>query len=359
MPNLNTRAVSMGAVAVGVVLLATVVLVGAGVIRPFGLGRTEFASAVAGAPAGTERVSWTDWAGVRRELDSSVDERSDTEDLEAFLDDGYDADLTSRSALLQSAAVLHTSFGFSPASVEWELFSQSRDGAVITLRLPDDADFTGLGERLEELGYSRPDSATGVWAGGSDLLAAISPGLTPELAHLVLDADENLVMASDQERFLETAVQATTGDGDRVNGLDAVVDALEEPLSAAVYAGDYACAALAMAQADDDDQAQAAELTAAAGTVDPYLAFSMGVRSDGDVRVAMQFANDDQARANADSRAILAAGPAVGQGGDFADRFTLRSARADGSLVTLELRPAEGQYVLSDLSSGPVLFATC
>ena len=269
MPNLNTRAVSMGVVAVGVVLLAAVVLVGAGVIGPFGLGRTEFASAVAGAPAGTERVSWTDWAGVRRELDSASTHGRAREDLEAFLDDGYDADLTSRSALLQSAAVLQTSFGFSPASVEWELFSQSRDGAVITLRLPDDTDFTGLGDRLEELGYPRPDSATGVWAGGPDLLSSISPGLTPELAHLVLDADENLVLASDQERFLETAVRATTGDGDRVNGLDAVVDALEEPLSAAVYTGDYACAALAMAQADDDDQAQAAELTAAAGNRGP------------------------------------------------------------------------------------------
>jgi hypothetical protein len=358
-PNLNTRAVSMGVVAVVVVLLAAVVLVGAGVIRPFGLGRSEFASAVASTPAGTERVSWTDWAGVRRELGSKVDARSDTEALGAFLDDGYDADLTSRSALLQSAPALQTSFGFSPASVEWELFSQSRDGAVITLRMPDETDFADLGDRLEELGYPRPGSETGVWAGGPDLLASISPGLTPELAHLVLDADENLVMASDEEDFLETAVRSTTGDGDRVDGLDAVADALEEPLSAAVYAGDYACGALAMAQADDDDQAQAAELTAAAGTVDPYLAFSMGVRSGGDVRVAMQFANDDQARTNADSRAILAVGPAVGQGGDFADRFTLGSARADGSLVTLELRPAEGQYVLSDLSSGPVLFATC
>ena len=49
----------------------------------------------------------------------------------------------------------------------------------------------------------------------------------------------------------------------------------------------------------------------------------------------------------------------MGQGGDFTDRFTLRSARADGSVVTLELRPVKGQYVLSDLSSGPVLFATC
>ena len=131
------------------------------------------------------------------------------------------------------------------------------------------------------------------------------------------------------------------------------------PLSAAVYSGEYACGALAMGQADTDDQAEAAELVAAAGTVDPYLAFAMGVLPEGEVRVAMEFANDDQARANADSRAALATGPAVGQGGDFADRFALRSARADGSLVLLDLDPGDGEYVLSDLTSGPVLFATC
>ena len=85
----------------------------------------------------------------------------------------------------------------------------------------------------------------------------------------------------------------------------------------------------------------------------------MGARAEGDVRVAMEFADDDQARTNADSRAALATGPAVGQGGDFADRFALRSARADGSVVLLDLDPVEGEYVLSDLSTGPVLFATC
>ena len=111
-------------------------------------------------------------------------------------------------------------------------------------------------------------------------------------------------------------------------GLDEVTQALGEPLSAAVYSGGYACGALAMGQADTDDQAEAAELVAAGGTVDPYLAFAMGVLPEGEVRVAMEFANDDQARANADSRAALATGPAVGQGGDFADRFALaRPAR--------------------------------
>jgi hypothetical protein len=166
-------------------------------------------------------------------------------------------------------------------------------------------------------------------------------------------------LASDQQAYVETARSAATGDGASVEGLDGVVDALGDPLAAAVYSGDYACGALAMAHADADDQADAAELVAEAGTVDPYRAFAMGERAGGGVRVAMEFADDDQAKANADSRAALASGPAVGQGGDFADRFTLDSARAEGTIVTLDLDPLEGQYVLSDLSSGPVLFATC
>jgi hypothetical protein len=342
-----------------VTLLAVVALIVVLGVRPFGLGRTEFAKAVASAPAGTERVSWTDWAGVRRELGSAVTSRSSTAEVQAFLDDGADADLTSRSALLQSAPHLQELFGFSPASVEWELFSQSHDGAVITLRLPDSIDLGDIANRLEDLGFPRPGSDTGVWAGGPDLLSTIAADLTPELAYLVLDADDHLILASDQQRFLETAFLAATGDGERVDGLDAVVGAVGEPLSAAVYSGDYACGALAMGNADAEDQAQAVELVAAAGTVDPYLAFAMAMRPEGDVRVAMEFANDDQARDNADSRAVLATGPAVGQGGDFAERFALRSASADGSVVVLDLDPVEGEYVLGDLSSGPVLFATC
>ncbi len=358
MPTPGTRAIALIVGLVVAALVAVVVFVVVVGVR-FGPGRGELAQAVARTPAGTERISWTDWHGIRRAVGSDVDARSTANDLRAFLDEAYDADLTSRSALLQSASALQTRFGFSPASAEWELFSQSADGAVVTLRMPDDTDFGDLADRLEELGYPRPDGDDGVWAGGPDLLSALSANLTPELGYLVLDADEHLVMASDQQAFLETAVSAAAGDGDRIESLDEVAEALEEPLSAAVYAGEYACGALAMGQADAEDQAQAGELVAAAGTVDPYLAFAMGVRPEGDVRVAMEFADDDQARANADSRTLLATGPAVGQGGDFADRFSLDSARADGPLVVLDLEPVEGAYVLGDLSSGPVLFATC
>ena len=91
----------------------------------------------------------------------------------------------------------------------------------------------------------------------------------------------------------------------------------------------------------------------------PTTGFAMALRADGDVRVAMSFEDDDAARTDAATRATLASGPAPGQGGDFADRFTLEEAVATGSVVTLDLVPAPGQYVLSDLTSGPVLFATC
>ena len=73
----------------------------------------------------------------------------------------------------------------------------------------------------------------------------------------------------------------------------------------------------------------------------------------------MSFETEEQARDNADSRAALAAGRRPGQGGDFADRFTLGDVVADGTVVTMELEPRDGAYVLSDLSNGPVLFATC
>ena len=75
--------------------------------------------------------------------------------------------------------------------------------------------------------------------------------------------------------------------------------------------------------------------------------------------MVLAFESDDQASINADTRSVLASGPAPGQGGDFGDRFAVDTVTAEGSLVTLELDPVEGEYVLSDLSSGPVLFATC
>jgi hypothetical protein len=166
------------------------------------------------------------------------------------------------------------------------------------------------------------------------------------------------VITSDTADYLASTVEGL-GEDTGPEHLDEVVDASGEPLSAVLYDGAHACRALAMSAADTGEQAQAEELVAAAGELNPMRAFAMSAQPGGDVRVVMEFESEEQARDNADARAALADGPAPGQGGDFADRFALGPVTADGTAVTMTLQPVEGGYVMSDLSTGPVLFATC
>ena len=338
--------------------VALVLLLAAGALWWRAQPSTDLERAVALAPEGAQRLTWTDWADVRRELDADLSASSDTDELAGFLTEAYDADLSPMSALLESAEALHREYGFSPATLEWELLSQSEDGAAVLMKLPDDTDMDRLGDRLEELGYQRPDSDTGVWQGGVDLLPTIGT-LTPELQHLALDEEQGLVVGSDIAAYAETAMATVTGEGESVEGLDDVVAAAGPALAAAVYSGEQACGALAMGSADPTHQDEARQLVAQAGEVNPLTGFAMAAVPGGDVRVAMSFETEEQARANADSRAELASGPSPGQGGDFADRFRLGRVAAEGSVVTMELDPVKGSYVLSDLSTGPVLFATC
>lgn len=319
--------------------------------------RTDLERALSYAPADTVRFSWTDWRGVRAELGADLDAGSSGREVSDFLSEGFDADLTSTSSMVDSAAKLQADFGFSPAVVDWELLSQGEEGSVALLGLPQSLDLAELGDTFEDLGYTRPKTQTGVWEGGEEVLARLGPGISPQFNHLALDADQDLLLASDKLAYLSDVVDELGPDAD--HGLDDVTAAVGEPLSAALYTGEQACRALAMSQADDSEQQTAAQLLAAAGEVNPLTGFAIAAEPDRDVLVAMSFESDEQARQNADSRAQLAAGPAPGQGGDFADRFELGDVTADGRVVTMQLRPVEGSYVLSDLSAGPVLFATC
>ncbi|WP_126688282.1 hypothetical protein [Nocardioides ferulae] len=320
--------------------------------------RSALAEAVAMAPPESQRYSWTSWAQVRTETGAELDDASSSADLRAFLDAAYELDLSSTSALVESAQVLQVRYGFSPATADWELFSQGPGGAAIMLGMPDDTDFDELGTRLEELGYTRPAEEDGAWFGGKDLLAEIG-GVTPELQYVALDADRGLVLASDTPDYLGVARDAVADPRDPPQGLDDVVSASGEPLAAAVYTGEQACVGLAMSQAGDADQRLGEQLVEQAGEVNPLTGFAMSVQPDGGVRVALGFETAEQARTNADTRAVLAEGPAVGQGGDFADRFAVDAVTADDRVVRMDLDPVDGAFVLSDLSTGPVLFATC
>jgi hypothetical protein len=321
--------------------------------------RTSFAWAVDHAPGGVQRLSWTDWRAVRAQEGADLSERSSVADVRRFLGRAYNDDLSSASALVTSAPVLQQRFGFSPATADWELFSQSYQGAVVMLHLPSSVDLDDVAGDLRELGYVEPSDPDGVWKGGEDLLARIDTRLSGELQYVALDRADSLVLTSDSAAFLGVASDAARGHGAHAEGLDGVVDDAGEPLSSAVYSGDYACAALAMAHAGPSDRAQARQLVSAAGEVNPYSALAMSDEPDGTFRVAFQFDGDDVARTNADTRAVLARGPAPGQGGTFDDRFRVTSVTARGSLVVMRLAPRPDASVLSDLSTGPLLFATC
>jgi hypothetical protein len=316
--------------------------------------RDGLAAALRLVPEDVQRYSWTDWAGVRRALSVEDDRLSGTA-LAAFLAKGFDADLTSASAMVTSAEPLQAELGFSPATARWELFAQSEAGAVVVVQ-PAGTD--GLERRLRRAGYTQ--GGHGIWD-GEDVAASL--GITPEFSHVAIH--DGRVLGSDSADYLE---QLLAGGFAPSGAVGDVAQAVGHPLSAVIYSGDYACGHLAMSQADDADQAQGVELVRQAGGVDPLTAFAMGV-ADGstgtsgstsrDVTVAMGFESHDQAVRNADARAALAGGPAPGQGGDFGDRFRLGRVQARDDVVTMQLHPRKGAYVLSDLSTGPVLFATC
>ena len=360
---MRKRTTLIAGAALVLILLVAGVIVGVRLVQ--GSNRTNLQQAMSLAPDQAQRFSWTDWSAVRKNLKADLDTDSSSGQVRDFLAKGYDADLTSTSALVESAPVLQVKFGFSPASADWELFSQGEEGAVVMLHLPESFDFGALTDRLVDLGYAPPSSDAGIWLGGDDVLARISLGgtsLTPELQFISLDAENGLVFTSDSGSYLRTAIDEAgdeAGDAGSPVGLEEVVDSSGTPLSASIFTSDYTCSGLAMSQADQSDQDQAAELIRAAGKINPVTGFAMSVQPNLHIRVAMSFENEDQARTNADSRATLAGGPAPGQGGEFSDRFNVGSVTADGPVVLLDLEPVERSYVISDLSSGPLLFASC
>ena len=320
---------------------------------------TDLAGALRLVPADTSRVSWTDWAGVRRELGADVDADSSAEEVDAFLSEAFDRDLSPMSALATSAGTMQEELGFSPATLRWELLAQSGAGAVEVLGVDEATSFDDVADRLASLGWTEPDDEDGVWVGGPDVLSGVGSMLTPELQHFVLLEDRGVILASDQAPYLEQVMEVVDGDADAADPLAELSARLDEPLAAAVYDGAYACERLAMAQADDDAQAEADQLVASTGGVHPLTGFAMGALAGGDVRAVLQVEDSDDAPGDADARAQLASGPAPGQGGDFTDRFSVEAAGSEGREIVLDLRPQEREYVLSDLTSGPVLFATC
>jgi hypothetical protein len=355
-------------VVVGVTALTLVIVAGAGVLAWRWVSTTDYEDAVATMPSSTLRATYTDWAEVRELVDGgSLDQASPAGEVNRFLDEAYRDDLISTSAVYSSTYAMARRYGYSPLDATWEMFGQSREGAVVAMRLPEDADFPGIERNLRTLGYSPPAAGAGegqVWEGSTDLVAQIDESLTPVMQNVVVLEDERLVLMSDNAAYASGAAEVVTGSVsslvDDSGAADDLVGVAEEPVSAVLWASDFACSALSMASADEEDQATAEQLVSDAGGVSPLSGLVMARQADQSLVVGMHFEGSDQAESNLRPRAELASGEAVGQGGTFADRFTISRARSTGPNVVLDLEPAgDADSLLSDLSQGPVLFATC
>lgn len=350
-----------------VVLVAFVVLalVLAGLVAWRVLGaRTDYAVAVEALPQSTLRASYTDWESVRLAVgDAAPGPAASRREAAAFVDRAYEGDLSGTSAIVGSTYPLQEEFGFSPLDIKWEVYGQSTEGAVDVVRLQDTSDMLGIERRLRTLGYDEPSGGAGrggTWAGSADLVATIDGDLSPVQQNVVVLAEERLVLMSDSASYASTTAEVVSGDVpslSSVSGVEDLVSVSDEPVNAILWAKDFACEDLGMADADPNDQERADQLTTDA--LSPLAGLVMAREQDRSVRVRMRFESSDQASANLQPRVDLASGEAVGQGGTFPDRFSISSAEADGSAVTMVLQPKRRVSLLSEISQGPILFATC
>lgn len=348
----------------GVAIVAVLALVVAALIavRAWRAG-TPLQQAMSLVPDDAARYEWTDWAGVRQELGWKGGPDVSRGDLTRFLDRAWGKDLTASSALADASGITHTGYGFSPADLQWELFSQSTDGQVMLGKLEGDGAVDRVLHRLRRTGLKPPQDGGDVWSATSVDLQGIDPDSTAieVLANIAVVPDQDLVVLSDSPAYTQRTVDHL-GEGQVSDQMDAAAGSLGDALDAQVISDQVACADMSITDASATDSEEAEQLTNDAGEVTAYDALGMAVLPNGrprDVRFSMVFDDHDEAVTNADSRSVLAAGPAPVQGGSFTDIFRVRKVAADDAVVNMDLRPKSGMQVLEDLSSGSVLFATC
>ncbi len=338
-------------------------LVVAGLMVRERLSRSHLEEALGLVPASSQRVGFTDWDAVRRQLDADLGDTPEREAVDDLMLKAYDSDLAAASSIDESAGALQETFGFGPATAEWEVFAQGGKGAAMVLKVAEGSDFGVLADNLRAAGYDKPEDDDGVWEGGVDLVAGLDPTISPELQHVVLLEGPGLVVSSDSPGYAASAAKVAAGDADSFSSVDGVADMaarLGDPANAMLWGEDFACTDLAMSRADDDARAEAEARVREVGGVTPLAGLAMSMAPNRTLRVALHFEDSDRARKNLRPRAELVVGEAIGRGGSFSDTFELTSSKAVDSDVLLDLSPrTKTGYVLSAVYDGPVLFATC
>jgi hypothetical protein len=314
-------------------------------------------------PNQTLVASFTDWEAIRAQIDPHVSSSSKPVERADFFEQVYDRDFSTTSVLGVFDEDMATSYGWTVLDSEWEMYGQSRVGAVEVLRMPDDFDFAAAERALTRLGYGAADK-DGVRVADEETLAAIAPNLTPQLTAVVLLPDDGVIVTSDASSYADVTVDTIDGERDSVddqNGVAAMAAALgDSSVTAQMDVGDYGCVAAGFGQADPAQQRLARQRTASVGGVSATHGLTLSIDERRDLSVVMSFASGDEARDDQAARLALARGAAPDQGGTFDERFRVVRADVEGQNLVMVLRPrSKDTQLLRDLGHGGLLFASC
>ncbi len=345
----------------GLVVLLTI-LAGLGASRVFHHD-SRIEHALAALPGQTLIANFTDWKAVRDELGPAVSSRSDEAARSRLLSRAYDRDFTTTTVLGAFDKEMAPTFGWTVLDSEWEMYGQSKDGAVDVLQLPDGFDFERADRALTALGYAAPDGR-GVRFADDQALAAIARGLTPQLSAVALMPGDHLIVTSDVAEYAGLTVDTIHGDKESVldqDGVAATAAALaDSTVSALIDVGVHSCEATSFSEADPGQQVLARRRIAAVGGVHATRGLARSIDGDSRLTVVLDFDSSTAAEADRDARLALAKGVAPDQGGTFDERFTVASADVVGEALVMELAPrSRDTQLLRDLGRGGLLFAAC
>ena len=352
------------------VVLAMAIVSGALIARGSGELRSPLTLALGTLPDVTLTANFTDWRKVRETVNATEVSGDDREAArQRVLDAAYDDDLSAASGLAGSAPVMVGRYGWSVLDLDWEVFGQAREGAVIVAELGEAVTPGDVTSGLARLGYTEPDSAAdggGVWQGGPDLLARIGVTLTPLLEHVAVLADQGLIVLSDAPAYVERTVDTITSESGGMGGLAdvaATAAPLDGAITAIVHRPPRACTVTSYETASSSDRELAAARIAEVGGLRPHEGLGFGIRQSDrglELVVVMHFDSAVIADGQREPRTELASGPAIGQGGTYDERFTVADSEVRDSDLILVLLPVEAHMSLvSDLVSSPLLFTGC
>lgn len=318
--------------------------------------RSSLTAALDALPADTLVAGFTDWRQIREHLD--IGDATSAADRAALNDNASLQDLSTRSVIGRSVEEMHKAYGWSAANVDWEVYGQAGDGAVMIAHLDDSVSPSDVRAGLRKLNYEQDGR---VW--NTTVQTPTTGELSATLASVAILPDQRLVVAADRATYVSTVLQVIDREQPSlltVRPAERVAAALVGTDSALLQSGPVACRATSLAEQPAEVQAQVATAVARAGDLEDitFAGRGLGAGANQELRFAMSFDSPGEAAAQLRVRTALATGPFIGGTGRIEDSLVATGSSVDGSTVMFRFdhEPDSAAYMGGQ---GPLLFASC